>query len=262
MNWKNNQPFWTSVILHLVVLLGLFLATIVEAFKPKEKEHVFIMVSPPADTVADRPSVDTNEPIPQFDLPEISQLQPVPEIPEVQPAPQPKPQPVVKQTQPAPAPKPTPKQKSMTYEEYKKQFGEPKARKQPTVTRPTTEVRQIDTDSIQDNLKILLRNQTPRQSSGNTLAKQNALAQYGAQLNARLNRAWGKPSNLAGVRLSVTVVFDVSPSGQIYKMRLQPSSGNSAFDQSVLAAFQRVANAGPTPTGEQHTFTMTFRMTE
>ena len=36
MKMPKDQPFWTSVILHLVVLLALFLVTIVQAFKPKE----------------------------------------------------------------------------------------------------------------------------------------------------------------------------------------------------------------------------------
>ena len=47
MKIPKDQPFWTSVILHLVVLLALFLVTIVQAFKPKEKPHVFEMVDPP-----------------------------------------------------------------------------------------------------------------------------------------------------------------------------------------------------------------------
>ena len=46
MKIPKDQPFWTSVILHLVVLLALFLVTIVQAFKPKEKPHVFEMVDP------------------------------------------------------------------------------------------------------------------------------------------------------------------------------------------------------------------------
>jgi TonB family protein len=90
----------------------------------------------------------------------------------------------------------------------------------------------------------------------------SALGSYSSQLRARIDAAWAKPSNLAGVRIAATVVFDVSASGQITNARLQPSSGNGAFDQSVLAAFRKIVSAGPTPTGQAHSFTMTFRMTD
>ena len=63
MKILKDQPFWTSVILHLMVLLALFLVTIVQAFKPKEKPHVFEMVDPPnelsqSQQVAPLPPVD------------------------------------------------------------------------------------------------------------------------------------------------------------------------------------------------------------
>jgi len=57
-------------------------------------------------------------------------------------------------------------------------------------------------------------------------------------------------------------VFDVSASGRISNVRLRPASGNSAFDASVLAAFRQVTGIGPTPSGQSHVFTMSFRMVE
>jgi TonB family protein len=88
------------------------------------------------------------------------------------------------------------------------------------------------------------------------------LQRYGDQLNSRLNRAWIKPTNLVGVGLVVTVVFDVSSSGRISNIRLRPASGNPSFDASVKAAFTRVSSGGVTPTGQGHSFTMSFKMVD
>ena len=88
------------------------------------------------------------------------------------------------------------------------------------------------------------------------------MQRYGDQLNSQLNSAWIKPANLAGVGLVVTVVFDVSSSGRISNVRLQPASGNSAFDASVKAAFTRVGFGRVTPTGKAHSFTMSFKMVD
>ena len=90
----------------------------------------------------------------------------------------------------------------------------------------------------------------------------NALLAYNQRLSAMLSRAWSKPSGLSGVNLYVEVIFYVAPNGRISNIRLNPSSGNRAFDQSVLAAFQKVGSAGATPTGDGHTFTKRFRMTD
>lgn len=258
MRFKKNQSFWTSVIIHLVVLFGLFLATIIEAFKPKEEEHVFVMVDPgpisenPVQAVQPQPI-----PEPQPQLPELPSLQAIPELPE--PAP-------VKPTPPAPTPvKPQPqntepaKPKTMSFEDYQKEFGkpEPKVRQQPTQTVRPPDVT-IDPRKFQINPDRIRTPQTTtdqRQASSSQL--KDELQAYNQRLSAALDRAWMKPNHLAG-RFEVTVVFYVSASGRITNVKLNPSSGNSTFDQSVIAAFQRVGGIGPTPTREAHSFTKRF----
>ena len=81
-------------------------------------------------------------------------------------------------------------------------------------------------------------------------------------MNQLLNRAWVKPAQLTGVRLSATVVFSVSAAGQIMQPRLSPSSGNAAFDRSVLQAFKQVGFVGISPNGQKNVFQMTFRMVD
>ena len=121
----------------------------------------------------------------------------------------------------------------------------------------------INTDKINQSLRSLTNIEvSASQSRTLSSAQRSALQRYGDQLNRRLNRAWQKPASLVGVRLVVTVVFEVSSSGRIFNVRLQPASGNVAFDRSVKAAFASVGSAGVTPTGQGHRFTMSFKMVE
>lgn len=265
MNWKKNQSLWTSVILHVVVLVALFLATIIEAFKPKEKEHVFVMVDPPSPTTHSS-QVSQPQPIPEPDLniPDMPDLQAVPDLPKPQPVVQQPPAPQPMPQKPKPAPVQQSKPKTLSYEDFIRQQGQPqpRVRSQPQPSQPQPNVK-IDPSRIQRELQEMLRNQpNTRAESQMSAQAQSALIQYNQRLSAALNRAWLKPDGLSGVSLMVQVIFDVSPSGRISNIRLNPGSGNSTFDQSVIAAFQRVGSAGPTPTGQSHTFTKAFRMVE
>lgn len=249
MKLSKDQPFWTSVILHVVVLLALALATIIQAFKPKPREQVLELVSLPLEVPVSRQTTAPDIPPPP-DLPEIDEM---PDIPDVPPPPAPAPRPTPRPTpQPAPSPEPS----LMSADDFFKQHGNPQPR-QPVQPRPSRPVEVPDISAP----RIVVPQNVAR-SEQLTQAQMSALQRYTSQLNQRLNTAWRRPSNLAGIRLSVTVIFDVSSSGLITNIRLRPSSGNGSFDQSVRNAFARVANAGPTPTGQKHTFSMDFRMVD
>jgi colicin import membrane protein len=263
MKLPKDQPFWTAVILHLVVLLGLFLATIVQAIKPKEKPHVFEMVEPPSEVSQSQEFTPLPQPpveLPPVELPPVPQVEiPKPQPPPPKPAPAP-PKPAPAPPKPAPAPpKPAPapaKPTTISYEEFLRQnpINDPTPR--PATPRPRVAVPQIDVPQL-----VIPRNATPNNPSPQLSPQQlSALDDYSARLRSRIDAAWTKPAQLAGVRLIAEVVFDVSASGQITNARLRPGSGNAAFDQSVLAAFRKVASAGPTPTGQAHTFSLPFRM--
>lgn len=249
MRLPKGQPFWVSVILHLAILLGLFLATIVEAFKPEDTPHVFQMVEPHSTesartvTPADQPSPPD---MPVLDLPDVPDL--------VKPTPAP-PKPVRDQPTEVVPPKP----KLMSIEEFRRSNPLPKPRPQAVQPRPDFTVPQIDPPKL-----VVPSRPSPTNPSADRLTPQqrSALGSYSAQLRSRIDAAWAKPDGLAGVRLSATVVFDVSSTGRVSNVRLRPGSGNPAFDQSVLAAFRKVVSAGPTPTKQGHTFTMTFRMSD
>lgn len=248
MRIPRNQPFWTSVTLHVVVLFGLFLATLVEALKPKEPPHVFEMVAPPAEEAMPPSEAEARpEPMPESALPD---LPPVPDLVRPQPRTPPDPAPA------EPSPQPP---RLISRAEFIEQFGEPQPR-QPTARsnpRPTVTAPQIDVPKL-----VVPANPTASRPRPEALTAQqrSALGDYSTQLRARIDAAWGKPERLTGRQLAATVVFNVSSSGRISNVRLNPRSGNSDFDQSVLRAFRRARSAGPTPTGQDHVFTMTFRM--
>ena len=207
MKMNKNQALWTSVILHLVVLMGLFLATIVQAFRPKEKLHVFEMVEPSSAQNSPQSAAPIETP-PDFEMPDVQPLDvPDPVMPEPAPVTPPKPTPV------KPTPKPQPVQdtpKLMSLDDFRKTnpLKQPKPRK-PQPVKPNFKAPTINTDKINQSLRSLTNIQVSDSSSRSlSAAERTALQRYGDQLRSRLNRAWMKPANLAGVGLVVTVVFD------------------------------------------------------
>lgn len=151
----------------------------------------------------------------------------------------------------------------MTMDDFRKvnPLKTPTQRK-PTPPKTTYQAPTINTSRINSQLQDNLPTTVYNPSGSLTAAERTALQRYGDQLNRRLNGAWIKPSNLAGVGLTVTVVFDVSSSGRISNVRLQPASGNAAFDASVQTAFKRVGSGDATPTRQGHRFTMSFKMVD
>lgn len=255
MKLPKDQAFWTAVILHVVVLLALFLATIIEYFRPDEEVHVFEIVSAsaPSPTVSE-PTNSTEPPPP--DIPNLD-FAPLPEVPTIEiPPPQETPPPPAPPTQkPTRAPPPE-KPKMMSYEEFLKHNKIREPRQQPSAPRP--QVKKITINTPQINASSLPT--TYQGPSQPTAAQLSALNQYTSQLSARLYRAWQQPQSLGGLNLRVKVSFFVSASGQISQVRLAPGSGNAAFDRSVLAAFRTVGNVGPTPNGQGYTWSIDFEM--
>lgn len=260
MEISKNQSLWASGILHVALLVCLFLTTIVEAFLPKEKPHVFEMIGEPSPQQSSKPSdAASMETLPDMEIPDFKPL----DIPDPV---MPKPAPV--KPRPAPTPKPPEPSKPraeplMTMDDFRKvnPLKTPTQRK-PTPPKTTYQAPTINTSRINSQLQDNLPTTVYNPSGSLTAAERTALQRYGDQLNRRLNGAWIKPSNLAGVGLTVTVVFDVSSSGRISNVRLQPASGNAAFDASVQTAFKRVGSGDATPTRQGHRFTMSFKMVD
>ena len=251
MRLRGNQAFYTSLVLHAVVLLGLFLATLVEAFRRDEPEHVFEMVAAPQTNAAETQPRQTPEATPP--QPEPPDMPEVPELRDPRPAPSP-------EAPEAADPPPRPPER-ISYEEFRRRNPERRPPQRATSRRPRVERPEINTEDVTASLRELLADQDAvERAESMSSADQDALRRYGARVKARLDGAWRKPSELAGLGLVVRVVFDVSEGGRITNVRIRSSSGNGTFDQSVLSAFRRVGAVGPPPDGRSHTFTLTFRM--
>ena len=242
MKIPKDQPFWTSVILHLMVLLALFLVTIVQAFKPNEKPHVFEMVDPSSELNQSQ-QVALQAPVYQAS----DKLPPVPKVNIPNPAVQ----------TPRPEEKP-PKPQIIDYQDFTKEHLKDKPKLRPVTPRPDISVHQIDVP------KLVIPRSPSATSPSPQLSRQqiSALADYSSRIRSRIDAAWVKPTQLAGGRLLAEVVFDVTSSGRITNVRLRRSSGNKAFDQSILTAFRNASSAGPTPTGQPHQFSLPFRIGE
>lgn len=210
-------------MLHGAALLLLVFFVLFDFFKPKEDVHVFEMVAVDASSKA---------------LPSVVKPPPSKQQPPEKKAPS----------------QPTAPPKLIKYSDFIKEnpLPKPKAKSRQSTAQNQTAVPLISIP------KIILNNTAPgNQLSANQV---NALSNYNARLRARIDAAWRKPTSLGGMALSLKVIFEVSASGQITRIQFSPDSGNASFDATVLAAFRAVGNAGATPTGQKHRFSMEFRL--
>ena len=244
---KRRPALWTSIGLHLLVLLLAALFTFISFPETPDSTHVFEMLA--SDQMASELLNPATEP--QTSASADLKLSPLPNLPRLKPAPAP----------PAPEVKSPPVSvKEMSYEEFNRLHGTRSPNPKPMQANPRPQrLPHVNTDNIRKNLEQSL--QTPlSHTPGSTSKTASAIDAYGAKVNQLLNRVWVKPAQLTGGRLSATVVFAVSAAGQIMQPRFSPSSGNAAFDRSVLEAFRRVGFVGVSPNGQKNTFKMTFRM--
>jgi TonB family protein len=189
-----------------------------------------------------------------------------------------KPEPVV-QTQPEekavepPTEKTKPKPKSdttiakemkqaqrMSYRDYLKKHPTPK---QVATTQPrkAANVPRVDAQGIAQGVKRGSTANPRGGGGGNALEReqQNAMNTYISLLIQELKRAHEPPPGVSD-KLEARVTFDITASGAILNPRISKSSGDKAFDESVLEAFLRMRSIGPTPNRRSDTWTVTFKM--
>jgi TonB family protein len=248
------ESFTLSAILH-ALLVGLFVVyALFLAPKPQAQPQVFELVAPPPlgdpDAASPQPvtedgAEDAADPI-EFTRPRVPlNYRPLP------PAPQPvveNPPPdaitrqVPRQQQPAQRPQPTtprpqPQEQrpsTMTYEEFQR------SQNRRTSTPAASQVRapRLDAPSTTPGSRTGV--------AGGTNVSASDIDSYLARLVAALKAAWQRPEGLPP-GLSCQVMFDISETGVISGARILRSSGNSQFDQSVLAVFQRMRTFAPPP---------------
>jgi len=89
--------------------------------------------------------------------------------------------------------------------------------------------------------------------------EQDLLETYFALLKQHLREAHEKPSGLSDL-IAARAEFYVGADGSISRARIVQSSGNTEFDESVLAAIRNVRTIGPRPDGKGDVQSVRFRM--
>jgi TonB family protein len=213
-----------------IVLLLLITSALKGCFRPKLKPEIvtFIEFGQPAPPVAVEQVDQMSDPEPPAPQPEPAPMpEPVKPIPKPTPKPTPKPAPKPKPT-PKPEPKPEkPKWKPTPVDQIKKgQKIEPVKPAKPAV-------------SEQDIQKALSGIQSSSPKTSGPVGNPNAIAAYDSHIYQVFYNAWERPATPAVRPAKVT--FSISSSGRILSSRLSQSSGDAAFDASVMAAIRSVS---------------------
>lgn len=264
MHAKSPSSFLVSLILHGFVAAVVFVTTIYVAQRAKEMPVVFELVAgpPTAPNELVAPARGNSATAVKLDVPKVN-LPPEPPVEQI-----------VK-TEPAPAkddivvpPKPKAdksivqemKQKQrVSYKEYLKAHPTPKP--QPVTPQKPANVQHIDTKGIIGGVAGGSTANTRGGGGGKALTReeQSELDTYISFLINALKEAHEPPPGVSD-KLETRVTFDITAGGFIRNPRISKSSGNRAFDDSVLEAFRRVPPIGPTPNGKPDTWRVTFRM--
>jgi len=229
MELSSRTAFYISAILHGVFFVLLIVWTLISSLIAKEDNFVFTMVSPPASALqSEKSPVSSDDTVAETQAPEV----------EAESLP------------------------SLSYKEFIKQHGTPKAQKSGTLVKRKVTVKDIDTENLKEELEKALVSDHWQEVSRMTSVEQDGFQRYISRLKAQINQAWNKPSQLSGRQFVATLHFTVSSKGVISDVQITDSSKNELFDNSVLAAFEHVRRAAPTPDGNTYSLILTFRMKE
>ena len=241
MNAFQKKITWRVVGIHVAVIALVWLFAIVpRCFVRKPKEIITF--------------VDFGAPAPQVNVQQVSQL-PDPEPPEPAPIPEPvkkKPEPIKKKPEPIKK-KPEPVKKI----EPKKPKWKP-TKVDPSKSKKIKATPKKPTVSERDINKALsgITSPTPTKAAGNP----SEFAAYDAQVMRRFYGVWARPAAPAArpaeVRISVT------KSGRITGRTLVKGSGDSSFDQSVMAAVRSVSTLPKPPVGYPDNFVVRFSIND
>lgn len=265
MHAKSPSSFAVSISLHLFIAAAIFFTTVYVAQQQKPPVIFELVAGPPTapDELVAPALGNTKEPV-KLDVPKV-ELPPEPTpVKEVAP---PDPQAV------SPPPKPVEKADTaisknvkkaerMSYKEYLKKHPTPKQPAKPAPPR-TANVPRIDAQGIANGVRGGSTANTRGGGGGKALTReeQSELNTYISFLLQELKAAHEPPPGVSD-KLETKVTFDITASGAILNPRISKSSGDRAFDQSVLEAFRKVRPIGPTPNGRPDTWTVTFKMSD
>lgn len=277
MRATSSSSLFLSLTLHGSVVALILLATWFTAIRAKEAPVIFELVAGPP-TAPDElvaPALgNTTKPV-KLEVPKVEL---VPTMPEPEPVVQTQPEEQV--SPPAPVEKEKPKPKTvekpkpdtsmakevkkaqrMSYQEYLKKHPTPKQTAAKQTGKSTAKVPRIDATGIAQGVKGGSTANTRGGGGGRALTReqQDQLNTYISLLLQELKKAHEPPPGVSD-RLQAEVTFDITASGAILNPRITKSSGDKAFDESVIEAFLRMRSIGPTPNRRSDTWKVTFKM--
>src|SRR5262245_59016307 len=178
-----------------------------------------------------------------------------PPPPKVEPVVKPEPPPVKKPDiavaeKPKPKPKPEPKKveaKPKPDPELQKRQREEEKRMREQVAM---EQKALDQQRQERELRDLLARKQADEARQAATARQNALNEYIARIQAKVKGHWILPPDLQGNPEAVILVVQL-PSGDVISTRVLKSSGNPAYDTAVERAILK-SSPLPLPPPAQH----------
>ncbi len=210
-----------------IILFFLMVAGLKGCFKPKPTPEIVTFI-------------EFGSPAPQVNVQQVEQMS-EPEAPAPEPTPTPAP---IKKPVPKPTPKPTPKPKPILKKVEPKAESKPKWKPtkasdiNPNKSKRIVEKPVKPTISASDISKELSGIQSSSKATTGPVGNPNANAAYDSHIYSVFYNAWERPSTAASRPAKITI--SISSSGRILSSRLSQSSGDSAWDATVLTAVGRV----------------------
>ncbi len=257
--------YYCSIALHLTIVAATVVTIIVKTvFKPEPTEPIqpFEMVEPSPEQPQAQP--EPSETLPQIQAEDnLTPIEPV-EIPEqVETPPEPKVQPEPTPPEPKPTPKPAPKKPNkpkpapkMSYADFAKK--NPNVANRKVSQKPRT-AKAPKIGSIRANTSNISSIANISTKGGTSAAMRNILSAYIQEIHRRAKSNWAVPVAAQNVDYATKIEFKVDKNGRISGLRISVSSGNTEFDNSVMAAMRSIT-LPPPPDNEPHTVHITFEI--
>jgi TonB family protein len=268
MQANSPSSLLASLTIHAFVAALIFLSTLYLSRQAQEQPVIFELVAGPPTAPGElvAPALGNTTAKIKLEVPKVDLVSTMEPDPVVQTQPEEKAVvPPADKAKPKPKPDTTitkemKQAQRVSYKDYLKKHPTPK---QVAATPPRTaaNVPRVDVQGIAQGVKSGSTANTRGGEGGKALVReqQNEMNTYISLLIQELKRAHEPPPGVSD-RLEARVTFDITASGAILNPRISKSSGDKAFDESVLEAFLRMRSIGPTPNRRSDTWTVTFKM--